>query len=461
MREIRIVVEPFEFVSYLSIECTKELNEHGCIKIRGIIKTENVDSYLEYAARETWVTVKLISEDEWIRDYFTGILTDLAIDKEGEVHILNVEVKTGSFLLDLKKHIRSFQTNGFLYAEMARICMKDEAAECVIAEAGEASADGLVFQYRETDWEFMRRIASYAHVPLIALDHKSVKNCCLGYQAGGAVEMKVEDYRMTRDYGAFLEREGERYAKIEDYIYYTVHSREVYDLGSRVLFAGQERVVGRISSKLIGQELYHEYQLISREQGILNPLYNRNMAGVSVKAHVTAVEKTMVCVQIDEDENKGECGSRWFDYATVYSTPDGTGWYCMPEVGDEVRLIVPEDKEEKAYVASSVHLGAAGGRVDPNIKFWKNRQKKEIRFTPDGIVLTNNAGNRIEISDSEGIRIVSDKDITLQADGEMKIKSSNAAVNMDAQSEILLQQGAAVIAMKDEINISGGKIYMN
>ena len=75
--------------------------------------------------------------------------------------------------------------------------------------------------------------------------------------------------------------------------------------------------------------------------------------------------------------------------------------------------------------------------------------------------MTNNAGNRIEISDSEGIRIVSDKDITLQADGEMKIKSSNAAVNMDAQSEILLQQGAAVIAMKDEINISGGKIYMN
>lgn len=136
MREIRIVVEPFEFVSYLSIECTKELNEHGCIKIRGIIKTENVDSYLEYAARETWVTVKLISEDEWIRDYFTGILTDLAIDKEGEVHFLNVEVKTGSFLLDLKKHIRSFQTDGFLYAEMARICMKDEAAECVIAEAG-------------------------------------------------------------------------------------------------------------------------------------------------------------------------------------------------------------------------------------------------------------------------------------------------------------------------------------
>lgn len=461
MREIRIVVEPFEFVSYLSIECMKELNEHGHIKIRGIIKTENVDSYLEYAARETWVTVRLISDEGWIRDYFTGILTDLTIEKEGEVHVLNLEVKTGSFLLDLKKHIRSFQTDGFLYAEMARICMKNEAAKCVIAEAEEVSADGLILQYRETDWEFMKRIASYAHVPLIALDDRPVKDCCLGYQSGVATEIQADDYQMTQNYGAFLERKEEGYVKIDDYVCYIVHSREVYDLGSCVLFAGKERIVGKIISKLRGQELCHEYHLVSREQGILKPFYNTDFAGVSVKAHVTAVEKTVVCVQIDEDENKGECGSRWFDYATVYSTPDGTGWYCMPEVGDEVRMVLPEDREAKAYVASSVHLGAAGGRTNPDVKFWKNKQKKEIRFTPDAIVLTNNAGNRIELSDSEGIRIVSNKDITLQADGEMKIKSSNAAVNMDAQSEILLRQGATMISMKDEINILGGKIYMN
>ena len=29
MREAGIVVEPFVFVSYLSVECVKELNEHG------------------------------------------------------------------------------------------------------------------------------------------------------------------------------------------------------------------------------------------------------------------------------------------------------------------------------------------------------------------------------------------------------------------------------------------------
>ena len=73
---------------------------------------------------------------------------------------------------------------------------------------------------------------------------------------------------------------------------------------------------------------------------------------------------TLVQVQFDEDENKEGCGRHWFDFATVYSTPDGAGWYCMPEVGDEVRVVFPDNYEEHAYVASSVHVGAAtGGRI--------------------------------------------------------------------------------------------------
>ncbi len=43
----------------------------------------------------------------------------------------------------------------------------------------------------------------------------------------------------------------------------------------------------------------------------------------------------------------------------------------------------------------------------------------------------------------------------------MEIKSHNAAVSIDADSEILLQQKTAVVRVNDEINIAGGKIYMN
>lgn len=73
------------------------------------------------------------------------------------------------------------------------------------------------------------------------------------------------------------------------------------------------------------------------------------------------MERDTVQVLIGCDENQAGCGTRVFPYATVYSTPDGTGWYCMPEIGDAVRLYFPCEKDADAYVASSVHLQSSAG----------------------------------------------------------------------------------------------------
>ena len=58
-------------------------------------------------------------------------------------------------------------------------------------------------------------------------------------------------------------------------------------------------------------------------------------------------------------------GARWFPYATVYSSGDGTGWYCMPEIGDKIRLYFPTEKEQDAYVISAYHEGNGGLRKNP------------------------------------------------------------------------------------------------
>ncbi len=67
----------------------------------------------------------------------------------------------------------------------------------------------------------------------------------------------------------------------------------------------------------------------------------------------------------------------------------------------------------------------------------------------------------MELSDHEGIKLVSSKDISVQSDGNIQIKSQNAGVNISAGDGILMQQGTAKVQVNDEINICGGKIYMN
>lgn len=464
MRAVKLEVNPFSFVSFLKVECVKELNQHGVVRITGIIEQENNREYLNMATQETWVTVYAVSENEEINHFFAGILTGLWIKKEGQVYILTIEVRTGSFLLDIKKHTRSFQNSGFQYSQVINTCLEAEEGSCYIQDSNNKATERFLLQYQESDWQFIKRLASYAGTVLIPVDTAAEKKFCFGYKESSIAEqLEADSYRIEQNYEEYEKKKAAGFTdlKLADLVSYVVGSREIYSLGETIQFEGAQYVIGKINSWLKGQELYHEYTLLTQKGAKLLPIYNDNLTGVSLDARVTAVEKTVVKVQIEEDENKEKCESRWFDYATVYSTPDGAGWYCMPEVGDGVRIVMPDCIEGHAYVASSVHLGTAGGRSNPDKKSWKNPQNKEILFTPDAIILRNNNGISMELSDKEGVKVISNKDIIVQADGNIQIKSQGAGVNMAAETSILMQQGVAKVEINNDININGGKIYMN
>lgn len=462
MRAVKIIVEPFEYISLTMVECVKALNQHGNMTVTGLIRHEHEQEYMALAARETWVCVKAVSEGGEEQVFFHGILTGMRMKKEAQASVMTIEIRTGSFLLDIEKHTRSFQDAGFSYESVVASCVTPAGGYSIMLEKEDVPTGCFLMQYNETDWAFIRRIASYASVVLRPEYATRGKKIYLGY-SGRCVpgSLEPDSYQVVQNFGANASADafgGKGFAGETAYI---VQTREIYDLGDTVTFQGRKLVAGRIESRLEGQELCHTYHLIPERDGILPALYNSLLHGVSLKARVLAVETTVVQVQFDEDENKAGCGRHWFDFATVYSTPDGAGWYCMPEVGDEVRVVFPDNCEGNAYVASSVHVGSAGGRTNPDEKFWRNRHNKEIRFTPDSLTLTNNNGLTVQLSDAEGIKICSDKDIVLKSDGGVRIKSQNAGVYMDAADKMLFRQGAAKIQMEDAIWIEGGKIYMN
>ncbi|MFG6321019.1 MAG: phage baseplate assembly protein V [Lachnospiraceae bacterium] len=462
MRAVKIIVEPFEYISLTMVECVKALNQHGRMIITGLIRHEHEQEYMALAARETWVCVKAVSEGGEEQVFFHGILTGMQMKKEAQASVMTIEIRTGSFLLDIEKHTRSFQDAGFSYESVVASCVTSAGGYSIMLEKEDVPTGCFLMQYNETDWAFIRRIASYAGVVLRPEYATGGKKIYLGYSGRRVTgNLEPDSYQVVQNFGANAPADafgGKGFAGETAYI---VQTREIYDLGDTVTFQGRKLVAGRIESRLEGQELCHTYHLIPERDGRLPALYNGLLHGVALKARVLAVETTVVQVQFDEDENKDGCGRRWFDFATVYSTPDGAGWYCMPEVGDEVRVVFPDNCEGHAYVASSVHVGSAGGRTNPDEKFWRNRHNKEIRFTPDSLTLTNNNGLMVRLSDAEGIKICSDKDIVLKSDGEVRIKSQNAGVYMDAADKMLFRQGAAKIQMEDAIWIEGGKIYMN
>lgn len=90
--------------------------------------------------------------------------------------------------------------------------------------------------------------------------------------------------------------------------------------------------------------------------------YNHKATGASMNGNIIGVQADVVMVRLSSDENAGGAGTRWLNYSTVYSSPGGSGWYCMPEPGDTIRLYFPSADESDGYVASSTHLEVGGNR---------------------------------------------------------------------------------------------------
>ena len=233
-------------------------------------------------------------------------------------------------------------------------------------------------------------------------------------------------------------------------------------MGDHVILNGTPTRVCEINTELIGSELYHTYSLKAANNLEVPEQYNEEIAGVSLEAKVLDVQNDTIKLSVDDDENIAQSGVRWLPYSTIYSSPDGTGWYCMPETGDAIRLYFPDENEKSAYAVSSTHLESSDSaeRADPNYKSIMNKYGKEVLFTPGSLIITNNAGMSVEIIDDLGIKIISDKDISMISEEEITIASGSANMQFVADKSIVMKQGETTITLSDLAKVAGTKILI-
>ena len=135
----------------------------------------------------------------------------------------------------------------------------------------------------------------------------------------------------------------------------------------------------------------------------------------------------------------------------------------MPEEGDSIRLYAPNEHDEQVYVASAVHLPLVSGpeRSNPDFKSIMNKQRKEILFTPGTLLMTNNKGMSIELSDQEGIKIVSDKAIIIRSDSSVDITSTTSTLNVTAPERLIFRQGGTKMDMQDKLFFKGAQVHLD
>lgn len=469
MRDRIIGLSIASFVSLQEVYIHKKANEHGIAVICGVI-AEGSEGELFKKAEGGSASLYIVDEEENRKDIFSGIIDSMEVINAGGVKTARVVLSGSTKLMDCVKHTRTFQNEAMTYDELLGNVNAGYQKVFYIPNCKvENPIEKLIVQYRETDWEFLKRMASRFYQPILPNYAGEGIRYSFGLSAK-VPEKKLDVYGFStgnaRD--EFFMKENQIPEIIaDDFSFYKIKSREYLELGERTVLFHHDFFVYEAVSVLEGEELVHTYTL--RREGGFKTAYghNRELIGASLDAAILAVEKDTVKIVAAVDKSQEESKAKWFPYSTVYSSPDGSGWYCMPEKGDKVRLYFPSEFEEEGYVISAINLGNAGDseagkgqpRSDPARKAISNIHGKQVTFTPGAVILTNNKGMTVALDDEKGVTIASNKKVTISAEDSIVLKS-DMRMDIQATKKIKLAGGDSSITFADELKLKGASLQV-
>ena len=306
----------------------------------------------------------------------------------------------------------------------------------------------MTIQYNETDWEYLKRIASYTGQPLMANSNKVL--------VGFFKNMPAQTPNLTYSYFG-KETEEER-------TYYRVEGTEVYSVSTPIKLKIRNRVSGEevendyyvIESRIHneGNTLKCEYKLGKQTDYFVDPIPHEKIRGAVIEARTVHIARTdesksehgradgssdnlegrtmgikPVNIYVAEEQGKNNnrsqevkasdiavmtvdlteglrklggavqseadkyAGKSYFPYVTPYSQTN-TGFTPAPEANDRVALYFPSENETHALVMGAVNNDGNGRFTNPEIRnYHVGKSDFNMQLSKDS--LSTNAANSI------------------------------------------------------------------
>jgi len=466
-----LILSTYALEHIMSLTLTKEANEHAVLHVIAVLSEEQKEEYIYTTGALTPITLEYKMEDGNQEVLFRGVVTSLQVQREGDVYYMDLYAYDNTCLMDIMKNSRSFQDTGMTIHKLINTIMEGYPGGAFKLEIPDEPIGKLTIQYRETDWEFLKRITSRYGAVLIP----DVIAERLAYFVG--VPEEVERYHadsfrytMSKSIDEYLRIKQNKWTDVNeiDFIVFQIQDTRIFQVGDYVELQEKGLVVKNAQHVLFDGILNNKY-LLKRKNGFKNlESYNSEIIGASITGYVCGVARDKVMVDLVID-GAGKA-AYWFPYSTMSASPDGSGWYCMPEKGDQVRVYFPTGDESEAYAVSSVsgHQPGAGASEDPmgnpNVKYLQTSNDQVIKFQEDGIVINSGSGQATIFLGNQG-------DVTLYGTNNVNVTAketlsliSQGQLLLGAQNSVKLKKGEGASIELDSggnITIKGTKVFSN
>lgn len=457
-------VIPYDFISLLELKVENKINEHGRLYLKGVVSKENKDTYINDT--ETQIEINHVSQEVSI-PVFVGRVVDIKIQCVRDVYYMEVEALTNTYELDLAYKRVSFQNKEKAYRDIVNGIMSNyKGGDFIDTVLNGTKIEKLIVQYDETDWEFLKRIASRFNEGLIVDSCAKGPRFWFGLPKGkNAGNLSHFNYSVSKDISSFrLLKENHKKDFLEkEFVSYEIETDKILNIGDSVNFNGQNLIIYETQLYFKESSLKCIYKLKGKKGIAQNSLYNNKIIGLSIQGEVIEVLKDKVKLHLEIDEKQSKSEAWEFTYSTPYTATGHAGWYCMPEVGDSVFAYFPDNKEESAYASLSIRKDNSSENKlnDPNVKYFRTPSGKELKFSDKEILITAKDGEvYIKLNESNGIELYSSKGIKVNSSGDIKISANNKVI-ISAQDKLTVTCKESSIKMDGETVISGNDVKLN
>ena len=473
-------ISPFEIHQVLDVQINQEINKHGTMYVKARladgVEERDIESFSDGK------NVTLLTGDQVL---FQGIIQEIEVLMIDYVYYIEIKAISYSYLLDIKPNQCSFQNKSMPYNQLIRqVTSKYSGADFIDTASNGSPIGEFIIQYRESDWKFLQRIASRFNTGLICDTRFDTPKYFFGLPNQAIIELESFNYVAKKDLKRFkhLRDNGVNGLSENDFICYEVETNQVIQVGDRVRFKGRLYHVGSVASRMEGGILLSRC-MITTKNGLSQPYKPHDeIAGCSFTGKIIDIKNDHVKVHLDIDPSQSVAEAQFFPYSTPFSSKDGSGWYAMPILGDNIRLHLPDSDDSHAYAISSVHEpstppvnqqsssnGASAGpppppsgaaRDNPDIRSLRHPSGKEITLTDDGVYITDGIGSLITLTE-DGIDIYSEKDIELKSEQDI-VLSAEEKIQIVAEECIEISAGdTAKIRLEEDVELQGQEVKSN
>ena len=414
----------------MKLEIDSRIGEHTIGKIKYIGSVNQLSLYDALIDRKGDKEIKILGRSN-IADntgnstekiFLNGVIKELQIN-ETTAGALTIEITaiSKSVLLDRIPRYRSFQDPTLTYLAIAEEINGNYGTnDGKIVNVGEdmQTVPRMTIQYNETDWEYLKRLASYTGQPLMAYSDKVF--------VGFFKNMPAQTPNLK--YSQFGKRTK------EERTYFKITGTEVYPVATPIKLKTKNRVSGEevendyyvLENKIYneGNMLKCEYILGKQTDYFVDPIPHEKIRGAVIEARTVHIARTdesksehgridgssdnlegkMIGAKplnkyIEKAENQNEnvkervkasdiavmtlnltegllklgengqsfedkyAGKSYFPYVTPYSQSN-TGFTPAPEANDRVALYFPNGNETHAIVLGAVNNDGNGRFTD-------------------------------------------------------------------------------------------------